>query len=206
MKGIISNITKRIIRTIKATQKPKMILVSFIALTVMPAMLLSGCDDAENTHSTDYPCRFTFDMSLHQTSVLTRIIDNPGLYVGVSSRKVKGVTWLTIEPNNGDKEDFPLTTERENYYSYDNMGAGNSLIVGCSNFNGLKAYDRQCPSCLKSSRNPVYTLAFTGNRQKMECKACGRIYELETGQSNDGVRLMEYTPRVSGSILTVTNL
>lgn len=180
--------------------------VSVMLITAMAAMVMTGCDDAENTHSTEYVCRFTFDMSLHQTSVLTRIIDNPSLYVTVSSRKVKGVTWLTIEPNHGEKEDFALTTERENYYSYDNMGAGNSLIVGCSNFNGLKAYDRQCPSCLRNTRNPIYNLTFTGNMQKVECKACGRIYELETGQSNDGVRLMEYTPRVVGSILTVTNL
>lgn len=194
MKGLLFSIKRRLSA------------ITIIAFVATAAMVVTGCDDIENTHSTDYPCRFTFDMSLHQTSVLTRIIDNPGLYVGVSSRKVKGVTWLTIEPNYGEKEDFALTTERENYYSYDNMGAANSLIVGCSNFNGLKAYDRQCPSCLRNSRNPVYSLAFTGNKQKMECKACGRVYELETGQSNDGVRLMEYTPRVSGSILTVTNL
>ena len=108
---------------------------------------LTACTSDGFRYSTDYPCNFTFYVSYHQTSVLARVLDNPGLYVWVEVQKKLGVNHLMVHPNNGDAdENIALTTEIENNrIDYDMMGANGQLIVGCSPFGEWKAYDRQCP-------------------------------------------------------------
>ena len=43
-------------------------------------ILLTSCSTDGNRYSTAYPCNFTFYASYHQTSILARVLDNPGLF------------------------------------------------------------------------------------------------------------------------------
>ena len=135
------------------TSLPSHILKIAFVVLFTSLILLTSCSTDGNRYSTAYPCNFTFYASYHQTSILARVLDNPGLFVWIEVKKKAGVNHLYVHPNNGDiQEDIALTTEIENNrLNYDNMGANGQLIVGCTPFGEWRAYDRQCPFCLDNT-------------------------------------------------------
>lgn len=181
-----------------------------VVLSVL-LILLSGCDD-ENKISRKFPCSFVFQTQYHPTSQLTRCLGNPGMFVIVSAEMRQGVTHLIVTPNSGgDTEDIPMSTAIENERTtYQNMGANRSLIIGMSNFDGLKAYDRQCPNCIEQYGGINFPLIFTGNGQYVSCARCSRTYSLmaegmpTNGQQGD-VALMQYIAVNDGARLYVHN-
>ena len=171
------------------------------------ALTLMACTSDGYRYSTEYPCNFTFYANYHPASLLSRVIDNPGLFVWVEVQRKSGVNHLYVHPNNGDgDEDIALTTEIENNrLYYDDMGANGQLIIGCTTFGEGRAYDRQCPYCLENTSTLSHPLVFTGNGQSVTCGKCKREYSLTTGISNDGERLKEYRVQYIGAMLKVHN-
>lgn len=153
--------------------------------------LLMACS-ADAQYSSTYPCNFYFDTGKHPTSILTRSLSNPGMWTFVSVRQSQGINHVMVTPNNGDAEDIPMTTELENNrVNYNNLGADNGIIVGCSSFSGIKAYDRQCPRCLDKTKNSP--LNWDENKQMVKCPSCQSVYMLETGScTTASIRLLEY--------------
>ena len=195
-------------RTTKDRKPARFLLKLFSLLTSLSAPFLpTSCTSDGYRYSTEYPCNFTFYISYHPTSILSRVLDNPGLFVWVEVQKKAGVNHLMVHPNNGDgDEDIALTTEIENNrLYYDNMGANGQLIIGCTTFGEWRAYDRQCPFCLENTSNPNHPLTWTSNGQSVECGKCKRSYSLTTGISNDGERLKEYRIQSNGTVLQVHN-
>lgn len=177
------------------------------AVLAMLAVLLTACgDDAQEQYSTEYPCRFTFNTQLHPTSLITLALDNPGSYTRVDAVRKGSMTSLNVSSNNGrDTETVPLTTAEENYL-VGNMGANNSIITGCSTFNGLKAYDSQCPNCLNDRSGTAFPLAWTANGQAVKCATCGRTYELNyDGRADNGRPLLQYKIGRNATTLSVYN-
>lgn len=166
-------------------------------LALLPVTLLTACS-ADSQYSTTYPCNFYFDTGKHPTSILTRSLDNPGMWTFVSVRQRQGINYVMVTPNNGDAEDIAMTTEIENHrVNYNYMGADNGIIVGRSNFSGIKAYDRQCPKCLDKSQNSP--LNWDDNTQMVKCPSCQSVYMLETGNCTTAkIRLLEYKTAFSG--------
>ena len=83
---------------------------------------LTACTSDGYRYSTDYPCNFTFYVSYHQTSVLARVLDNPGLYVWVEVQKKLGVNHLMVHPTMGSsridyKSPLTITMATRNVYS-----------------------------------------------------------------------------------------
>ncbi|MGM9707787.1 MAG: hypothetical protein ACI3YM_09320 [Prevotella sp.] len=173
------------------------------------ASVLSSCDDSTERYSTLYRCQFSFKTQLHITSILTRTIDNPGSFALVKVTTTNGVKVLHIESNNGtDQETIRLNTEEENRL-IGSVGANNSILVGCTNFNGMAAYDAQCPNCLEDFTGTNYPLRWAAKGQQVECAKCGRQYLLHSmgACTEGGKRLIEYRVwlRDNGAILTVSN-
>lgn len=177
------------------------------SLLMLFLLLFASCDNSEERYSNEYLCQFTFNTQLHIASPLTRCLTNPGSFVRVDVKKEKGVFNLYIYSNNGEEQEkLTLATDRENY-QMGQVGANNSIIVGCSNFNGLKAYDAQCPNCLDTYTGTNYPLTWGDNGQTVNCAKCKRSYQLNTeGITNDGLRLIEYRIRFDGKMLTVRNI
>lgn len=176
------------------------------ALAVMLACMFPSCTADDGRYSTSYPCAFSFNTQLHVTSILTRCLDNPGVFVKVDVRRDKGIYVLDLASNNGkETESVPLTTEDENR-RIGSVGAGNSLIIGCTNFNGMAAFDAQCPNCLVNYTGSSYPLTWVAGGQAVVCGKCGVSYELNYGgRPSSGERLIEYRIRYDGVRLTVTN-
>ena len=130
----------------------------------------------------------------------------PGMFVIVDVKREKGIHILSIRPNNTNPvETTYLTTEEENR-AIGNVGADGLLIIGCTTFNGLAAYDGQCPSCLANSTSRQFPLSFEAHGQAVSCSTCHRRYELNySGTSSDGTRLIEYRVWIEGAFLRVTN-
>ncbi len=172
-------------------------LVNLLTCQLIIMTLLTACS-ADPQYSTTYPCNFYFDTGKHPTSIQTRSLDNPGMWTFVSVRQSQGINHVMVTPNNGDAEDIAMTTEIENHrVNYNNMGADNGIIVGCSNFSGIRAYDRQCPKCLDNARNSA--LEWDDNRQMVKCQSCQSAYMLENGScTTAGIRLLEYKVAFSG--------
>ena len=177
--------------------------ISVVACT----LTLMACASDGYRYSTQYPCNFTFYVSYHPTSILSRVLDNPGLYVWIEVQKKSGVNHLMVHPCNGDgDEDIALTTEIENSrLNYNSMGANGQLIVGCTPFGEWRAYDRQCPYCLENKSSLSFPLTWTKNGQSVECGKCNRVYNLSSGISDDGQRLVEYRVQTNGTVLQVHN-
>lgn len=142
--------------------------------------LLLACD-ADNKYNTYYPCNFVFFTSLYPTSALTRAVTNPGEFVIVQPETVQGVVHLKLQPNHGtwEQSDVDLimrTAIGNERVSYSSMGAGRGLVIGLSNFFGLKAYDLQCPNCLADYDLARYPLCWTADGKHLECRQCKRTY------------------------------
>lgn len=178
------------------------------AVLMVVTMVVAGAcsDDVQDQYSTEYPCRFTFDTRLHPTSLLTLALDNPGSFVRVDAVREGNLTYLTMSSNNGrETEQLPLTTDKENYL-VGTMGANGSIIVGCSTFNGLRAYDSQCPNCLKERTGNAFPLTWTANGQAVECATCSRRYELNyDGRADNGAPLLQYKVGRNATTLSVYN-
>lgn len=170
---------------------------------LLPLLLLS-CTADDERYTTEYTCAFSFDTKTHITSMLTRALGNPGMFVAVDVTKEKGIFKLSMQQNNGtDSETVYLTTEEENR-RIGNVGASNSLIIGCTNFNGLAAFDRQCPNCLSNHTTRNFPLTWADNGQAVTCATCKRVYQLNySGSANEGKRLIEYRVRYDGTLLVV---
>lgn len=184
----------------------KLIHYIYVCVSVVVAAVLMSCSDAEEEYSTKYPCVFTFYTQSHPTSLLTLALDNPGTYVNVKVELVKGAHRLDISSGNGhDRETVLITTDRENY-QIGNVGADNCIIVGCSTFDGLRAYDGQCPNCLIDYSGNRFPLVWADNGQAVTCGKCGRRYELNyDGRTDDGRALLRYHVAYDGAVLVVRN-
>lgn len=200
----------------------KAILFMFLGAVAGIGNLLSSCD-AENSISTQYPCHFIFYTQYHPGTSIETALNGAGSYTMVSAAKVNGAwrIYSTLNDGKNHTENIVLSTAKENYANYSNIGAGNDtkdatkngFILGNTNFQGLVAWDRQCPNCILQYGNTNYPLEWTGNRQSVICSKCNRIYSLETGaitsggKSKDDQALMRYRVVYSGigSILTVGN-
>ena len=55
------------------------------------ALTLMACTSDGYRYSTEYPCNFTFYANYHPASLLSRVIDNPGLFVWVEVQRKSGV-------------------------------------------------------------------------------------------------------------------
>lgn len=177
-----------------------------IIKAIIVSMAFVACDSGEERYSREYLCQFTFNTQLHIASPLTRCLTNPGSFVRVDVKKELGVFNLYIYSNNGkEQEKLTLSTDKENY-QMGQVGANNSIIVGCSNFNGLRAYDSQCPNCLDAYTGISYPLTWTDNGQTVCCAKCNRKYQLNSdGITDNGLRLIEYRVRFDGQMLVVRN-
>ncbi len=165
-----------------------------LPLILLLSLLLGACA-GEEQYSTKYPCSFIFYTGYHPTSILNGITSNAGTFVMVTARKEKGVNHVYVDRNDGGAdENWAMTTEIENKrVSYDNLGANNSLIIGCATTMEPKAYDGQCPYCLENQTGVNYPLSWTDGGKKVECAKCGRKYDLNAeGISTDGNRLLQY--------------
>lgn len=180
--------------------------IALAALCAVAVAALTACDDETEQYTNDYECYFTFETRYHQTSLLTLALDNPGSFVRVDVRQEQGVHRLYMYSNNGrDTETVMLTTDRENYVM-GTVGANNSIIVGCTNFDGLRAYDSQCPNCLAAYTGNSYPMTWTANGQGLTCANCHRTYELNyEGRANDGKPLLQYVVSYNGNTLVVQN-
>jgi len=176
-------------------------------LGAVVALAVCSCDNNENRYSTAYLCHFMFRGDYHQTSIITRTLDNPGMYVNVKVQKKSGITHLIANPNNGgETEDIAMTTEIENRYDYSNVGANQCIIIGCTTTGEYRAYDGQCPYCLDNYSGVNFPLSWTNNGQSVVCSKCKRTYNLNyDGISDDGNRMLQYSLRTSGLVITVSN-
>lgn len=173
--------------------------------------VLLACD-AGNKFSTRYPCSFVFFPSQYPSSALTRALGNPGDFVIVCPETRQGVTHLVLTPNHGkwaeSDTDLAMRTAIGNErVSYNSMGAARGLVIGCSRFFGLKAFDRQCVNCLNEYGSPRYPLTWsTDNDQQLVCTKCHRVYSLEaddafpvSGGKQGDEPLMQYKIEVTGN-------
>ena len=166
------------------------------------AVALMGCE-GEEQYSTKYQCSFVFYARYHTDCALTHALGNPGLFVIVEPKFVAGVTHLRLTPNQGQWEEFQTdismgTSAIENErINYGNMGANRRLIIGCSNFDGLRCYDGQCPNCLENASSVNFPLTWTDRGQMLECSKCKTKYNPNAmGNAVNGnaqtKRLIEY--------------
>lgn len=176
-------------------------------------VLLTACGDVEQQYSLNYPVSFTFNTTLHPTSLLTRLRENSNAFVIVEAVNRQGAWRLQLTSNNGEQESLLLSTDRENN-SVRALGADNSLILGCifaatgtDNPYLYVAYDRQCRYCLDNGTSTSAPLTFAANGQSVACAKCNRTYSLNVGASADGYRLYTYHAvyNTANGLLSVTN-
>ena len=182
--------------------KSKLILMLALLITTLWA-----CTKVDDWISRRYPGRrFFFFEQEHPTSLIFSAYKSPGMYVYVYTRVVDQKRHVYVQSNDSrmPAEDNLITTERESRAAY-LVGAVNEIgiIIGCSNFNGPKAYDRICPNCAS-----YQAMAWAKNVQHVVCNRCKREYDLETGaivSGDDGDALMRYGISYDGSKLYVGN-
>lgn len=177
-------------------------------------LLLVGCT-AEQQFSTRYPCSFVFYASNHPYCALSLAVGNAGQYVIVEPKVMSGVTHLKLTPNMGtwtaEQTDVALVTAIENErLSYNNMGANGRLIIGLSQFSGLKCYDGQCPNCLKNTTSTNRPLSWADKGQMLECASCKVKYNpnaqgVPTNGTAETPRLIEYRVDYNGERLYAHN-
>ena len=154
--------------------------------------ILAACE-AENRISTRFPCNFYFNPKLHPGTSIETALNNLGNYTFISVKN-NGIWHIYSTLNDGRNitEDIKITTDRTE--GWDNriktyaLGANNGIIIGRSNFQGLVAWDRQCPNCITQYGGVNYPLELNGIRQSVMCKKCKRTYSLETGTITEGAK------------------
>jgi len=165
-----------------------------LLLSLIIVCLLSACT-VDDTISHDSICRFTFTEQYHSASQLFVAVKNPGSYAFVWTRgdgkKVVRRVYVLPNTEGAVEEVNNITVAIENNLNYV-LGTSNEigLIIGMTNFNGTRAYDRCCPNCIVQR-----ALQWTGsNRQKVVCGTCQRIYELESGVVSEGAQSADDRP------------
>ena len=154
--------------------------------------ILAACE-AENRISTRFPCNFYFNPKLHPGTSIETALNNLGNYTFISVKN-NGIWHIYSTLNDGRNitEDIKITTDRtegwDNRIKTHALGANNGIIIGRSNFQGLVAWDRQCPNCITQYGGVNYPLELNGIRQSVMCKKCKRTYSLETGAITEGTK------------------
>ena len=154
--------------------------------------ILAACE-AENRISTRFPCNFYFNPKLHPGTSIETALNNLGNYTFISVKN-NGIWHIYSTLNDGRNitEDIKITTDRtegwDNRIKTHALGANNGIIIGRSNFQGLVAWDRQCPNCITQYGGVNYPLELNGIRQSVMCKKCKRTYSLETGAITEGIK------------------
>jgi len=180
---------------------------SLLSFFIMGCLLLTACEaDPSIDHSSK--CSFTFSYDDFPTSQIFVAAQNPGSYVFVSTKgdgkNTMRHVYVTSNYYQSPTEDNIITNAIYNNLNY-LLGSTNEigLIIGCSNFNGLRAYDRCCPNC-----TTLRALQWTGNYQKVVCNSCKRVYDLETATISEGDKgssLRRYNCMFNGTALNVWN-
>ena len=175
-------------------------------------LTITACKE-ENEFSMEYQCRFFFDTNIHNTSIIKNAL-NPmatGIFVSVSQNWGSGgARTIHAELNDGRTlENVDITTARETAITYV-MGANNGLLIGYSLLgNGLFAFDKQCPNCLKEFNQANYPMDWDNSGMYVKCKKCGRRYNLNNSGFcvDDGKarKLIRYRASYDGNILSVHN-
>lgn len=161
-------------------------------LCTLALMLLPACD-AENSISTEYPCRFIFLTDIHQGTSIETALNGAGSYTIITTKYTNGAwhIYSTLNDGRNHTEDIEAKTAKEKQLGYSNLGANNGIIIGCSAYslNDYKGWDRQCPNCIHQYGGTNYPLNFTTtNRQSVSCAKCSRVYDLNTGAVQSGAQ------------------
>lgn len=173
-------------------------------------VLLVSCAKEDDWISRRYPNRrFFFFKEEHPTSILFAAYTNPGtwVYAYCTGSGTKDFIHVFIESNaqKANQEEHIISSERERRAEY-RMGASNTigLIIGCTYFDGPRAYDRICPNC--TLMMPLHWT--NGNATHVTCDKCHREYDLDTGaiySGDDGQALLRYGCSYDGNCLYVGN-
>ena len=184
-----------------------------ISIIGFVSLLFASCS-AEQQYSTQYPCSFVYYASNHPNSALTLTMGNAGQFCIVQPKLVGGVTHQIMTPNYGswteEQTDVAMLTAIENErLTYDRMGANRRLIIGQSNFNGLKAFDGQCPSCLETSSSSNRPLVWVDKGQMLQCQKCSMKFNPNADgvavSGSESKRLIEYRIDFNGEKIYVHN-
>ena len=153
---------------------------------ICSVLLLFWACNAQDPTSREYRCWFLFSSTDHPSSILITTIQSPGSYARVTTHgdgktTPRHVLVRSNDPSVAD-EDNIIRSAIENELRYE-LGASNDigLIIGCTNFDGPRAYDAACPNC-----SVLKALNWTGNRQQVICSRCNRTYLLDTGNIISG--------------------
>ncbi len=151
-------------------------------------LLLAACK-ADDEYS-EWPCRFSYDNSLHLDATLASAMDvnSPGVFCTITEHNGSGGKYLMFSSNHRMQTTQP-ETEEEKRAEYV-LGLNNGIIIGFQNavFDDFYrsifvAYDVQCPNCVRTSGNAV-TPNFritAGDNGIATCSKCQRRYDLNNG-------------------------
>lgn len=186
--------------------------ISLSLLSAAVLLMLSACGSDDSSVSRRYPCHFTFYAEWHPASMIATAMNTYNNFLRITMSTNKGAYVVNAEDENGNTESITLTTDIENRaFSggiYLGAGAsGGSLLFGRTNFNGLVAWDGQCPNCT-TGYTTRYPLQWTDTVTTVRCNSCKRTYSLETGailSGSNGDRLMQYIVSMNGSVLGIGN-
>ena len=155
-----------------------LLLTSYLSLT--------SCN-AEGEYST-WPCRFTYDNSLHLDATLASAmnIDSRGVYCRIWESSMGGLV-LHFQSSQGGDATYQPVTEMERLSNFI-LGLNNGIIVGFQTMNtqpygGFVAYDAQCPNCVRRENNtinPRFPVSMSPSGIA-SCGVCGKKYDLNNG-------------------------
>ena len=175
---------------------------------IFSVLVLFWACDAQDPISREYRCWFLFSATDHPTSILIAAVQNPGSYARVTTHGDGKNTPRHVLVRSNDpsvaEEDNIIRSAIENELRYE-LGASNDigLIIGCTNFDGPRAYDAACPNC-----SVLKALNWTGNRQQVICSKCNRTYLLDTGNiisGEEGESLRRYNCTFDGTTIRAWN-
>ena len=139
----------------------------FSYLLLLTSYLLLFSCSAEGEYST-WPCRFTYDNSLHLDPTLASAmnVDSRGVFCKIWDSSMGGLV-LHFQSNQGSDATHQTVTEMERMSNYI-LGLNNGIIIGFQTMNtqpngGFVAYDAQCPNCVRRENN--YLNPVTDHRQ-----------------------------------------
>ena len=161
--------------------------LSFIFLYLLLSPFIFSSCNAEGEYST-WPCRFTYDNSLHLDATLASAmnVDSRGVFCKIWDSSMGGLV-LHFQSNQGGDATHQPVTEMERQSNYI-LGVNNGIIVGFQTMNtqpygGFVAYDAQCPNCVRRENNylnPKFPLSMS-NSGIASCGKCGKKYDLNNG-------------------------
>ena len=161
--------------------------LSFIFLYLLLSPFIFSSCEAEGEYST-WPCRFTYDNSLHLDPTLASAmnVDSRGVFCKIWDSSMGGLV-LHFQSNQGGDATHQQVTEMERLTNY-LLGLNNGIIVGFQTLNtqpngGFVAYDVQCPNCVRRENNTVNPrFPVSMNTAGIAtCAVCGKKYDLNNG-------------------------